>query len=255
MQAAFYGMAGADRPSDQRHIRRWLGPLSPAKKFRLAADPIPMIRLASPDGSGIAAVAGTGGNCIGVDAAGRECSVGGWIGSWVGGGDIGMKLINAAVEAQDGRGPRTLLVDLLCRKYRLKEPTDLLDWVYVDAPKGRQLNNVELAPLAFEAAGRGDRVARALLAAQGHELFRMAAQVRKSLFKAGRPLVVVMGGSLLQHARPPLMRLAFEKEFRKFHPRVKFVTPDRDPVYGALLLAYDLAGVAAPEQELLGAKV
>ena len=251
-QGAFYGMAGADRPSDHGHIRRWITSITPAKNFGISADPIPMLRLASPDGSGIALVAGTGANCIGRDSQGKESAVGGWLGDWVGGTTIGAKTINLAVESQDGRGKKTILEKMLCRRYKVKEVTDLLDWLYTDRPKRKQLHYGDLPPLVFKAAALKDAVALKLLREQGKELFRMAQQVEKDLFSRSSPLIVAMGGSLLQRAEPPIIQTSFKKYFKAYHPKVKFVAPVQDPVYGALLLAYDQAKVQPPSLKLLG---
>ncbi|HSA22786.1 MAG TPA: BadF/BadG/BcrA/BcrD ATPase family protein, partial [Myxococcota bacterium] len=83
LASAAYGVSGADRPKDFGVIRAILERLTPCPRLRLENDTLVALRAGTPDGVGIALIAGTGANAIGRNARGETCQVGG-LGRWSG---------------------------------------------------------------------------------------------------------------------------------------------------------------------------
>ncbi len=241
-----FGMAGADRPvEDAKIIRGFLDRIAASNSYLMVVDVRLMLRLGTDKGVGVAVIAGTGCNSIGVNRAGEEWAVGGWLTQNAGGGHLGQGAVDAAIHGLDGRGPKTLLAPMICREYGLKKLEDVLELSYFDRrhEKKRVIHYPELAPLVFKAAEKKDKAALALLKFEGYELARMVDAVVRKIFRSTSRLNIVMGGSLLQKAKPPLIQKALKQELARMHPKIDFsyTLPTQAPVYGALAYAMDQA--------------
>jgi len=246
--AAVYGIAGLDRPKDEVVIAEILRSIHPAQvRSDLVNDTFLILRAGTRDGIGVAVVSGTGSNCAGVGKDGRRTRIGGlgWeFGDGSGAGDIGTMAMRAAFRGQDGRDPATALTETFVERLGLERLDDLVDAFVEDAAE--PLDPGRLAPLVFEVAACGDRVARGILEDAGRDLGRMAAIVAGRLFEPGDPFPVVLGGSVLQHGSCDAMRDALDAEVRASFPRARTVLLVRPPLDGALLLAGDMLRGAAP---------
>ena len=242
IQSACFGMAGADRPQDVRTLKALLRRISPVKRFHMVVDTQLVLRLGSPSCAGIAVIVGTGANSLGVNGRGQSLSVGGWMNQSVGGGNLGRAAVKAAIESFDGRGRKSRLERALCKHFKLRRLADLLELGYFDQPQARRLRPAALAPLVFQAAAEGDRVARQLLQEQGRELAKMASVIVRRLFASQRQVTICLGGSLLQRAEPPLIVQSFKRELaRGFRSKqFQFTVPAQAPVFGALAYAQDV---------------
>ena len=96
-----------------------------------------------------------------------------------------------------------------------------------------------LAPLVFDVAADGDAVARRILFEAGQELGLCARLVAARLFPTDAEFSLVLGGSVLQRGRIPLMREAIVGAVRNAFPKVRFCVLDTAPVCGGALLAWD----------------
>lgn len=255
--AIAYGLSGLDRPKDRAVLDRMtaavaveLGEPALAEARVLVNDTFLILRAGSDDGVGVAVVSGTGANTVGRGPDGREARVGGLaseLGDTGGGTDIAIAGLRAARRGKDGRGPRTLIEDLVVRYLGLEEIEDLVDFMIPGdvegAPSGPRLPfgalASSLAPLVFEAAAAGDEVARAILTEMGHELGLSVRLVASRLFRPDDPFPLVFGGSVLTRATDPLFARTIEEEARTAFPRIEVRTLQAPPVLGGILLAWD----------------
>ena len=113
---------------------------------------------------GVCVISGSGINCLGVSPDGRVArfdALGDVSGDWGGGGGVGLAGLAAAVRSQDGRGPATILERTVPAHFGVARARSLSVAMY----RGRIAydRHVEIAPLVFAAAARGDAVARGIV--------------------------------------------------------------------------------------------
>ena len=180
-EVGVYCLAGADFPSDERRMLRWLAGSAWTEVDVLRNDTFAVLRAGSDRPWGIGVVAGTGTNCAGVSPDGRLFrlpAVGYISGDWGGAGDLGSDALWHAVRAEDGRGPRTELSRLVPAHFGLRRPKQVTEAIHRGRlgsgkrfaagstrawPDGNEMRLSELAPTVFKAAGDGDQIARSLV--------------------------------------------------------------------------------------------
>ncbi len=194
-RAAWFGLAGVDRPADQDALLPHLRALAGAVRLTNDAE---LILSALDEAVGVALIGGTGAIALGRDARGATVRAGGWghiVGDEGSGYDLGRRCLQAVLRADDGRGPETALLDLVSHEWRLARPSDLVGRVY---PDGDKRAIAGLAPLVLGAARAGDPVAGDIVASGAEELALSALTVADRLaFPEGLPLA--LAGGLLIH--------------------------------------------------------
>lgn len=151
------GLAGVGREEDRR---RFLEAGHPFASLRLETDVHVALVGALGGERGVLLVAGTGSIAYGIDGSGTRYRVGGWglaVGDEGGGAWLGREAVRLALHAYDGRGDATVLLERILQGWG---PTvdELMAWVRLAGPA----DYGTLAPLVFEAAASGDRVAQDL---------------------------------------------------------------------------------------------
>jgi glucosamine kinase len=192
---------------------------------------------------GIALVAGTGSACFGVNEYGERYLCGGWgaladdVGSapW-----LGMRSVQAAVRAQDGRMPPTALQDIVFDFLDLKEPRDLIGRVH-DRSNGLTRSDLgAMAPRVLDACRNGDTTALDLLHEATEELAALACVTAARLFE-NSPCDIILVGGLARSGHPFQTELVAALARRA--PLVTVREPDLSPVHGAVLEALRAGGV------------
>ena len=158
--AACLGLAGLGRAEDRLLVQRWGVEIQLAQRLEVVTDAELLLAAGTPEGWGLAVVCGTGSIAIGRGPDGRQDRAGGWgplLGDEGSGYALALAGLRAATQAEDGRGPPTILLDLLLGKLNLHEPQQLVTVLY-----GSGWDRTALAGLAvvvLEAAEGGDAVA------------------------------------------------------------------------------------------------
>ena len=184
---------------------------------------------------GIIVIAGTGSIAFARDDQGKVLRAGGWgvpyddRGS---GYDLGRMAVQAALEAFDGRGPHTALMDAICRRLDLRNVSEII------AQQLEQQQIAALFPLVMDAARDGDLVARHLCDAAACHLADLAIALLKRAGWMRRATPVVTTGGVFQSSN--LIRRAFARHLRRFAPQARVELLQRRPVEGALWLARTL---------------
>ena len=134
-------------------------------------------------GPGILILSGTGSMAWARDAAGRSYRVGGWgdvIGDEGSSHWIGRKILGAASQGLDGRGPQTGLAGAVLEALQIDpaKPVDGLEgWVSRFTQPRAEI--AALAPLATRLAEAGDAVARSIIGQAADELARHVTAIAK----------------------------------------------------------------------------
>jgi glucosamine kinase len=235
LAAAEVGLAGVRREDLRAAMRAALkgvagGPLEVVTDAEIALYGVTEGR------QGVVIIAGTGSNCRGQSARGRQAWAGGWgpvagdegSGSW-----IARRALQAVAKATDGRGPRTSLVEAACDYFNVAAPEDLATAVY--APSITNHRIAGFGRSVIEAARRRDSVSREIVDAAGRELAQAAAAViRKLRMQRERFAVGYVGGVF---AAGELILEPLRGELAAAAPRAYLAPPTLGPAEAAARMA------------------
>jgi N-acetylglucosamine kinase-like BadF-type ATPase len=239
--AATLGLAGVDRTEGLDVIRGWSEAVQFADKLSVANDATLLFAAGTPEGWGLAIVAGTGSIAFVLDRHGKDARAGGWgylLGDEGSAYRVGLLALRAVCRAADGVGEHTVLLPALLERLGTTEPRDLIPAVYRGAWDKAFIAG--LAPLVQRVAASGDRVATAIFEGEARELARTAAGAVAAggLARDGVP-VALTGGMVIENES---FRTRFLSELRACgvtHGPVGLVD---EPVVGAVVLARKLLG-------------
>jgi N-acetylglucosamine kinase-like BadF-type ATPase len=239
--AVFLGMASVVSPTDRaiiNDIARDLG-LAPAGKIGVDHD----CRVALAGGlsgrPGIVLIAGTGASCYGRNAAGEDWRAGGWghiisdegSGYW-----LGVRAMESAVRAYDGRGAPTTLQETVAQALGIDDMNDILHRLYVVGLA--RAETAALAPLVIDAAHAGDDVALGLLRRGAEELAECVLAVARRLNMAEGVIEVALVGGLFQAG--DVIRTPLNDALARRLPHYRTLLAEQPPVVGACLLALQM---------------
>ena len=186
---------------------------------------------------GVAVIAGTGSNLLGVGRNHEVWRAGGWghiLGDEGSGFWIGIQGIRAGLAHRDGTGPPTALTEAAAGHFGAPSVEAVASLVYQ-----RPLTKSEIASFAREVSRLGhggDGVAGRILREGGRLLARQAVTVIRRVGLAGpEPFHVAQVGSTWKAGA--LYVDTFEGLVHEAAPGVRFDHVHAPPVYGALLLA------------------
>lgn len=241
-------LAGADLPVEEETLREEFEARGFATDVRVGNDTFALLRAGASASWGVAVVCGAGINAAGVSPTGQTArfpALGRLSGDWGGGLGLGEEVLWHAVRAEDGRGPATLLTDLVTSHFRV--PT--VERLVLDLHFG-EIDDARLAELTrglLATAAAGDAVARSLVAHQAEEVAIMAEVCLRRLGLLETAAEVVLGGGILR-ARDPLMMGLLEATLAARAPRARLVVADAPPILGAALDGLDRIGAGQEAQ-------
>jgi len=249
LSAAFFGLAGVDRPVDRQMMAGAIASLGLKCPVQLDHESCAALAGATDGKPGVVIMSETGSVAFGEDAKGNRARAGGYgpmLGDEGSGFDIARKALVAVLRAEDGRGPATMLTERFRQRFMLDKMTDLINLVYGDpAPLGRA-EVASLTSLVIEAANEGDGIARELLRVAGRELGLAGAAVLQRLDWSGQASIPVAGtGSVFSAGN--LLALPMQQVIRSAWPQVQFTSPRHTSAYGAALLALRSLGITPEE--------
>lgn len=206
----------------------------PINKFRVESDARIALEGAFSGKAGSILIAGTGSIMFGKDDKGEIHRVGGfgrYIGDEGSGYRIGQIGLNAVARYFDGRSKSTKIADLLEQEFSISSSEELIIEVYRN-----NFNIAAAAPLVFDAAESGDKIAQRILEDEANELllhiYAMKLKLNVQILK------VSLIGSLLNTANY-FSYLFSEMVIRKFND-VKIMEAEHSPEFGGALLAKQL---------------
>jgi N-acetylmuramic acid 6-phosphate etherase len=191
------GLAGAGRAEDQEAVRRWALQVNLAPKVQVTSDAALLLAAGTPEGWGLALVAGTGSIAYAQTADGRTARSGGWgylLGDEGSAYALVMAALRAVARAADGCGPATRLMERFLARFGLDQPHELIPTIYRGSWDRKAL--AALAPLVIEAVAE-DAVAARIVDEAARDLAQTAAAAARSLGLGERPLPLALAGGLL----------------------------------------------------------
>lgn len=240
IQAIVLGTTGGGRRNDAELLEKQI--FNQAKqnnitinKFRVESDARIALEGAFSGKPGSILIAGTGSIMFGKDEEGKIHRVGGfgrYIGDEGSGYRIGRKGLNAVARAYDGRAKYTKIADLLEQEFSISSAEELITEVYRN-----NFNIASVAPLVFDAAESGDKIAQRILENEANELLLHISAMKEKL--KVQILKVSLIGSLL--TTPNYFSYLFnEMVVRKFND-IQIKEAEHSPEYGAALMAKNLS--------------
>lgn len=201
-------------------------------------DSFAALRSGTIEENALVIISGTGSNCLGRNSSGQTAKSGGvdYILSDEGSGyDIGLKILRKVTQSIDGRGPETKLKELLFKKINVNSLEALVSQVY-EKPWNKA-DIARISTLADEAAQKGDKVAKEIIALAAHDLGVMIKAVIKKLNLRNKKFTIVTAGSVFSAC--DLLMKHLKKDVFKFASKAKFVRPKIDSATAAAYLAME----------------
>ena len=160
--AAALGLAGIDIDGIDV-IRGWSSLVGLAGKISIGNDARLLFAAGTPEGWGVAVIAGTGSIAFTLDRDGKEARAGGWgymMGDEGSAFRLGLQGLRAACRTADGIGEPTKLLPAYLAKLGSRDPRDFIPAVYRGSWDKAAIAG--LAPIVLELAAAGDETARVI---------------------------------------------------------------------------------------------
>jgi N-acetylglucosamine kinase-like BadF-type ATPase len=244
IQFIYFGLSGADLPSDFETIYHFLSPLVGTIPHVVENDTWCVFRSALQQQWGVVSLYGTGSNAGAVDMKGEKHilrALGYAAGGSGGGDEIAMTALHYAFRADEGTYKQTSLSTLIPSMLGLKSMSDVVDYVYPTFRISEKVFKL-LPPIVFEEAGKGDAVCEEILTNFGRTQGEM---VKGMLIKANltnHQVPVVLGGSVYKGSSPHFLD-AMMNTIKEVAPLSYAVKPDLPPVAGSVLYALEKANI------------
>jgi N-acetylglucosamine kinase-like BadF-type ATPase len=238
-------VAGADLPIEEERLRDELLVRGYGRDAVVGNDTFALLRAGAGTAWGVAVVCGAGINAVGVSPSGgvaRFPALGRLSGDWGGGFGLGEETLWHAVRAEDGRGPATVLTDVVRTCFGAATVEDVVVGLHFGELPMAGLHT--LVPHLLSAA-RHDALARSLVERLADEIAVLGVVAMRRLDLLGGPCEVVLGGGVLTAGDDLLMSL-IARRYADQAPHARLVVADVPPIVGAALLGLDRLG-ASPE--------
>ncbi len=254
VQVACLGLAGFDRPEDRALLEGWSESDGWADRLVLVNDGDLVLAAGTPEGVGVAVIAGTGSIAVGRSHDGRTVRAGGWghllgdEGSAYSVALAGLRLVARRIDgrealnvlkAKGGREPADIprdggpLAVALCRQLNIAHPDELITAVYAEG-----MDRTRIAGLAKAVAAVADDdpdVRSWILEPAGFELGQTIRAVARGLDWTDRVLPLAMAGSFLLST--PIVSESMSDYLRRFVEAEVLSTAVPEPAAGAIQLA------------------
>jgi N-acetylglucosamine kinase-like BadF-type ATPase len=159
------------------------------------------------------------------------------MGEFAGASELVWRAMHLVANEWTKRGQPTALSQVFIAYARAKDLDDLIEGY----TEGHLTVNAKAAPLVFEVAGQGDKVARELLRWTGVELAEMAKAVIRQLEFEAEAFDVVLSGNLFKGGS--LLIDPMWQAIKQFAPQARMVHLAAPPVMGSVILGMEQAGM------------
>ena len=232
---ATFALAGSGTEESRKKTLDYVNEKIQIESAQVIHDGQAVLQAGTPDGWGIAMIAGTGAVAYGADRSGRTSVVGGW-GYWFGDEGsaywLGQSALRAISHAVDGRASPTLLTPAVLENLGTQDPRDILATLIQQGDVRRAI--AELAPLVCEVAEQQDDAAIEIVDQATQHWSRHIACLADQLLP-DEPFPLALAGGVLCGSSFVRDQLLKQLKVDQLNPSsVEFVP---EPVLGCLQLA------------------
>lgn len=231
------GLAGVGNRAEREVVEMVLVRAGIAERVAIRPDGETALAGAFGGGAGILVISGTGSVAHGRAEDGRVERCGGWgmvVGDEGSGYAVGRAALRAALQAVDGRGPATGLLETLLEVLGLSTPDAVPPW----AGRAEKSEIASLAVYALRLSGSGDAVATGIVRAAAAALAAHVSALAGRLEPWSRPVPVVLHGGV---ASDPAFERHIRNELDRLDLALEIQAAASDAVAGAIQLARQLA--------------
>jgi len=228
---------GADWPEDFQVLNTLLTERAWAERIQVVNDAVGALRAGTLEGTGVAVACGTS-----AGTAARAPGGPAWHSSYwqepEGANELAKFALRAVYRAQLGIDPPTSLTGKILTHFGLGSTEALLHaQTRRDRRSTRRLGR--LARILLDEAQAGDETSLKIVRKHGQALGDYALAAARQVGLSGAYTLVTSGG-VMRHPSPVLIRALMEQVWET-NPEVKWQASHHEPVFGALLLALELA--------------
>lgn len=236
--AVVMGLAGMDTEEEKTRAQEvFKRSLSHYKinQFILLNDSMIALENGTDNANAVVLISGTGSISYGRNQAGETFKSGGMdflLTDQGSGYYIGRQVLREAVKSFDGRGPKTVLEQMVCEHFAIPSIGLLKNEVY--NPSLSKIEVAQISHLCSLAMEHGDSVAELIFNHAIEELMIHVSTVIKKLNLSETEFDLVLSGAVM---KLPHMQEQLVKQVLAIYPQVNISVPDSLPVYGAVKLA------------------
>jgi N-acetylglucosamine kinase-like BadF-type ATPase len=243
LAAGGFSMAGADWPEDFALLESAMEQRGLGRKVTVVNDAVGALRGGLFEGPGVVVACGTGAATAARSEDGRV-----WHTSWwqdpQGSHQLGMKALHAVYRAELGIEPPTLLTEVVLGHFGLNSVEEVL--YLFTARGGERPTNWKVSSLSralLDLAHDGDLAAVRIVQEHGIHLGDYALAAARMVGIESAPFTLVLTGGVLRHPSR-LLQEALVARVQEDAPLARPIYSIFEPVVGALLLAFEAAGIA-----------
>ena len=232
------GVAGYDWPVQREGILDTIGNLGLDCPLALVNDALIALAVGASKGWGVAVIAGTSCNAWGLGPDGRCGRMAGsfHLGDVAGSREIVAESLIAVTKAWSARGPATALTAAYIDLVGAENEFDLIEGLALK----RYIIGPSAAPIVFELARQGDKVAEELIKWAGQGLGDLALGVIRQLDLQNRNFEVILSGSFYRGS--PVLQKEMEKIIFPVAPGANLMALTAPSVIGGVLLGMQKTG-------------
>jgi N-acetylglucosamine kinase len=228
------GISGCETAEDRALVAEIGQRILPGAQVEAVNDALVALVGGCGEPVGVVVISGTGSIAWGRSRDGRTHRAGGHghlLGDEGSGFGIAQRGLIATLRAADGRGPATSLEGAILQELGIADASGIKPWTR--AIEGDKSAIAGLAPLVFQAALEGDRVAEEIIAWASAELALAGKAVAQRLGLAEAPFPVVAAGSVL--LGQDVLFQHFERSLIQECPLAHVQRPEHDAALGAAI--------------------
>jgi N-acetylglucosamine kinase-like BadF-type ATPase len=236
----FAGIAGAGIEANKILLKEMIKQFVPANtSIHVEPDTINALYSGTYGKPGIVQISGTGSITYGINHNLKHDRVGGWgylLGDEGSGYDIGRQGIMAVLKAYDGRGPETIMTQLMFTYFNIDNGHDLIHQIYTSLTPKNEI--AALSKIVIQSYQKQDPEADRIIGNVIQEITLSIETLYKKLFSEhDKVKVVLCGGVFSEKAISELVKNSLRND-----PNKMVVLPDMPPVGGSLIGAYVMSG-------------
>ncbi len=240
---AFLGIAGVDLDYDIQIIKGILERIK-LPVYGFENDGFIAFKSGTVDGKGVLVTCGTGSISFGSDGekVSRKGGFSTYFGERLGAKHVAKLAASAIIRANDGRGHKTLMREILEKEYKA-DIEEMMKIQYPDVVYNGPNPTITLINTIYKAARKNDLVASQILAEIAEEVINIVKAYRVDM-NFSLPVKVVLEGTAFKKADDILtdfIRSGLGDDY-------KIIIPTHDPVTGALLYAIERNGLELTDQ-------
>lgn len=247
VESGAFGLAGVDAPFQKKALEEAVEKIG-FKKYQVVNDGFLGIKAASPTGTGVCSINGTGTVNVGIDEDGKWMQVGGigYVAGDEGGGSfLARAAVRIAFDEAFRFGPKTKVTEDVFKMYGIESKKE-----FSDAIVGKRIDSTYLIKSLFNRANEGDAPAIKVLETAGENMGRSTAGVIAEI-NIKEPVNVILAGSVWAKATNDNMVNKFKEVVTNLTKKeCNFIILNEPPVLGAIIWALEVANGKLPSIEM-----